>query len=437
MAQELTSDKTLLPAAKIPAAPPGAALPEASPSGWRQVRLRARNTTPRELVRLGFVLGSLALIVWLVSQSMAGLLPFVVGGFIAYAVLPAVNRFDRVMPRWLASLAMVFAVLAFVVLFIAALVPLLVNQFLTLFSHLPSLDQIQQGGAQFQQSLTGLPEPLRVTLREIIDEAGTSYRAALDGFIQNLPQVTVQAFLGLISTIGAVLGLLVLPTWLLTVLKDNRQGVRAINNLLPQRMLMDFWSVVRIVDRSLRSFLQQQVALGLLVGAGMAVVALLLDRTGVVDIKYPIAAALIIGALELIPEIGPILIYLVLLLAGAGQGWPAVLIYFVSYFFVHRLASGFVDARVSAHVKQPHAAIMAVVAVLLSQLGLVYALLSVPFIVMSRDLFRYVNGRLSEPPRPAGLLPDEKKLIAPPEQQVLIKTRPPLVYRRAARRRTS
>ena len=77
----------------------------------------------------------------------------------------------------------------------------------------------------------------------------------------------------------------------------------------------------------------------------------------------------------------------------------------------------------------------ALLAIMLSQVGLVYALLSVPIIVLSRDIFRYVHGRLNDPPRPAGLLPDDPRPIASPDQQVLITTRKPLVYRRVAVRR--
>jgi hypothetical protein len=78
---------------------------------------------------------------------------------------------------------------------------------------------------------------------------------------------------------------------------------------------------------------------------------------------------------------------------------------------------------------------MALLAIMLSQVGFVYALLSVPIIVLSRDIFRYAYGRLSDPPRPAGLLPDDPRPIASPEQQVLITTRKPLVYRRVAVKR--
>ncbi len=167
----------------------------------------------------------------------------------------------------------------------------------------------------------------------------------------------------------------------------------------------------------------------------MAVVAWGMDRVGLVDIKYPLAAALIIGTFELIPEIGPIIVYLLLLVSGVSNGPVVALGYLGSYFLVRKFVGQFVEARVATHVKKPHAAVMVLIAIMLSQVGFVYALLSVPIIVLSRDLFRYVHGRLSDPPRRAGLLPDDPQPIAPPDQQVLITTRRPLVYRRALARR--
>ena len=357
------------------------------------------------------------------------------GGFIAYAVLPFVNRLDRIMPRWFASLLVVIGVIVFMGLFIATLVPLLLNQFLILIGRIPSADQLQQGAAQVNQSLVNLPEPLRVAIRQILDDLGMSFRAQIDHFILTLPQVTVQAALGLFNTLGTILGLLVLPTWLLIVLKDGKQVVREINKLVPARARLDFWSIVRISDRSLRAFLQQQVTQAVWVGVLMAVLALLLDRAGVVDLKYPIAGALIIGTLELIPEIGPILAYIFLFIAGVANGPTVLLIYFGSYFLIRKFVGQYVDARVATYVKEPHAAVMALLAIMLSQVGFVYALLSVPIVVLSRDIFRYVYGRLDDPRRPAGLLPDDPRPIAPPDQQVLITTRKPLVYRRAVVRR--
>jgi predicted PurR-regulated permease PerM len=427
MAEEITNVPQLTP----PAAPP--APPEIS--AWQQLGQSTRRTRPVTVARYALVIGALAALVWLANTAWQSLVPFIVGGFIAYAVLPLVNRLDRIMPRWFASLVVVVGVLAFLALFIAALVPLILQQVLVLINSLPTVDKLQQGTAQINQSLSTLPEPLRVAIRQVLDEAKLSFRAQIDNFIMTLPQITVQAVLGLFNTIGTVLGLLVLPTWLLIVLKDGKQAVREINKLVPARARLDFWSIVRISDRSLRAFLQRQVTQAFWVGAAMAAVALLLDRFGVVDVKYPLAAAMIIGAFELIPEIGPIIVYILLLISGLSNGPAVAITYLGSYFLVRRFVGQFVEARVATYVKEPHAAVMALLAIMLSQVGFVYALLSVPIIVMSRDLFRYVYGRLNDPPRPAGLLPDETRPIAPPEQQVLITTRKPLVYRRVAVKR--
>jgi predicted PurR-regulated permease PerM len=419
----------------IPQPTPAAAPPVPEVSAWQQLGQNTRRTKPVTVARYALVIGALAALVWLANTAWQSLVPFVVGGFIAYAVLPFVNRLDRIMPRWFASLAVVVGVIVFIGLFVATLVPLLLNQFLILISRIPSADQLQQSTAQINQSLVNLPEPLRVAIRQILDDLGASFRTQIDSFVLTLPQVTVRAALGLFNTLGTILGLLVLPTWLLIVLKDGKQAVREINKLIPARARLDFWSIVRISDRSLRAFLQQQVTQAVLVGMSMAVMALLLDRAGVVDLKYPIAGALIIGTLELIPEIGPILAYIFLFIAGVANGPTVLLIYFGSYFLVRKFVGQYVDARVATYVKEPHAAVMALLAIMLSQVGFVYALLSVPIIVLSRDIFRYVYGRLSDPQRPAGLLPDDPRPIAPPDQQVLVTIRKPLVYRRAVVRR--
>jgi predicted PurR-regulated permease PerM len=312
MAEEMSN----IPQPPVAVTPPA----PAEVSAWQQLGQRTRRTTPVTVARYALVIGALAALVWLANTAWQSLVPFIVGGFIAYAVLPFVNRLDRIMPRWFASLLVVIGVLAFIVLFIATLVPLILQQVLVLINSLPKADQLQQSSAQLNQSLTTLPEPLRVAIRQMLDEAGQSFRAQIDTFIMTLPQVTVRAALGLLNTLSAVLGLLVLPTWLLIVLKDGKQAVREINKLIPARARLDFWSIVRISDRSLRAFLQRQVTQAFWVAAAMAVVALLLDRVGVVDVKYPLAVAMIIGALELIPEIGPIVVYILLLISGVSNG---------------------------------------------------------------------------------------------------------------------
>ena len=42
---------------------------------------------------------------------------------------------------------------------------------------------------------------------------------------------------------------------------------------------------------------------------------------------------------------------------------------------------------------------------MIGQLGILWLLLSAPIVAIAADLIRYIHGRLSEPPLPAGVLP--------------------------------
>ena len=61
-----------------------------------------------------------------------------------------------------------------------------------------------------------------------------------------------------------------------------------------------------------------------------------------------------------------------------------------------------------------HPAILVPGVVLIGQFGILWLLLSAPIVAIVVDLVRYIHGRLSEPPRPAGLLPHEPMPVAGP-----------------------
>ena len=63
----------------------------------------------------------------------------------------------------------------------------------------------------------------------------------------------------------------------------------------------------------------------------------------------------------------------------------------------------------------------------IGQLGPGWLLLSAPIVAFATDVIRYAHGRLSEPPRPAGLLPGSE---SPEPQAAAARARVPAVYRR-------
>ena len=62
--------------------------------------------------------------------------------------------------------------------------------------------------------------------------------------------------LGLFEALSFFLGLLVIPTWLLTVVTGQRRAAQEIDRTLPAWLRPDFWAVVRIFDRAFGAFIR-------------------------------------------------------------------------------------------------------------------------------------------------------------------------------------
>jgi predicted PurR-regulated permease PerM len=236
----------------------------------------------------------------------------------------------------------------------------------------------------------------------------------------------------LVNVVGAALGLLVLPTWLLVVLKDQREGTQTLNRLLPAAVKADFWAVIRIVDRAFRAFLHGQVSQGFVAGLLTYLVVIALNGGGYLQVEYPLVVTLFVGSMELVPEIGPVIAVVVLGISSLLQSPVNALLAIALYLLVHTLAAGYVGSRTRRRIKELHPALLIVGAVALSEMGLLWVLLSVPLLTAARDLLGYAYARLSNPPRPAGLIPGEEP---PPEEVVEVVQRVPSVYRRAATQR--
>jgi len=232
-------------------------------------------------------------------------------------------------------------------------------------------------------------------------------------YFQRMMDIGVNTIFSLIRTLNFIIGLWVLPTWLYSVVADQKRGVRALDKLLPSAIRADFWAVVRIIDRTLAASLRGLVLQGIAVGTATYLSLTLLERAGLSAIRYRLLAAVLAGLMELVPDIGPYLWAIPAGIIGFSNSTEAGLILLGTYalgrWLVHRLLVSRFEQRV---VRDIHPAIMVVAIVALSEFGVLWLFLAAPLVAIVRDLFRYVYGRLSEPPRPAGLLPDEP-LTAP------------------------
>jgi predicted PurR-regulated permease PerM len=380
-------------------------------AAWRDVGLRIRSITPVQLARAALVVLAVGLIVWVTASAWAQLLPFQLGIVLAYITLPLVNWLDRFMPRWIAASLMVVLELGAVLGFIAFLIPPLFQELIQLVDSLPDVDQVQIWLLALRAMLQTLPPPIQDLIRSSAEQLSTSARTNALSYLQGVAYVAFLTMVGLFSTLGFVIGFLGVPTWLVSVMSDNRVGARAINQVLPASAQPDFWAVVRIVDRTFSAFVRGQLLYGVITAVAIYAGYALLEQMGLSAGNLRVVLAIFAGLMQLIPALGPVLGTIPAVAVGLTESPSAGLAILAMYVAVYLLLSTFVASHVTERYVDMHPAVFVIVLVLLSQFGFLWVLIAAPLSIALRDLFRYVYGRLGDPATPAGVAPGEKPVV--------------------------
>jgi len=296
----------------------------------------------------------------------------------------------------------------FALLIVAILILPLARELIQLLQALPSTEDLRRFFEDLVAYLRTLPEPTQAFVRDGLRQVAVQLRDNLSDYFTAATQLGIGAVFGLLKTFSFVIGLLVLPTWLYSIMADQMRARRALDRVLPEQAKPDFWAVVRIVDRTLSASLRGLVLQGIAVGVATYLGLVLLEQFGLLAIKYKLLAAVLAGIMELVPDIGP---FLWAIPAGAigfansrEMGLALLGSYLLGRWLVHRLLVSRFEQRVERGI---HPAVLVIAIVALSQFGVLWLFLAAPAVAIARDLFSYLYGRLSEPPRPAGLLPGE------------------------------
>ncbi len=403
---------------------------DVSPSkqAWNNLSRQLSNITPSTIARLGLLAGALYAVGWLVQKSWVALLPFVVGSVFAYIMLPVVNKLDRVLPRWLASVLVMGSIFAFSLLFLSRLIPVISEQFIALTMTIPDEAKLATYADMVRGKLTTLPDPIEAAALKWIDNTAVNLRENVDVYAEQAINLAISSFLGLFQAIGFVIGFLVIPSWLLTVLNEQKKGVAAINKALPASVQPDFWALIRIVDRVFNTFVRGQFFLAVIVG-GLTYIGLnTIEWIRGADYRYLIMLSIFTGIMALIPTLGSILGSLPVIALGFSINTQVGIMVTIMYGLIWLFMGKSVASHFEGKVIDIHPALLMIIIVALSELGFIWVLLAAPLTAVFRDLFQYVYGRVGDPPLPAGLLPGD---ALPEANPIATTSQPvPLAYRR-------
>lgn len=217
------------------------------------------------------------------------LLPFIVGGAIAYFLDPLADRLERLgLSRTAATTIISLVALFGVILLVLAVIPTLVNQLTALVNAAPDIAKRMQGFLLERfPSLADSTSTIRQTLAEI----GTAIQARGGQVVQGL----ISSALGVISV---VVFIVVVPVVSFYLLLDWDRMLARIDAMLPLDHAPTVRRLAREIDAVLAGFVRGQVSVCAALGTFYAVALM------IAGLQFGLIVGVIAGAITFIPYVG-------------------------------------------------------------------------------------------------------------------------------------
>jgi predicted PurR-regulated permease PerM len=226
------------------------------------------------------------LLLWFLGDV---LLPFIVGGAIAYFLDPVADRLERMgLSRVLATTVISLLALLLVILLVLAVIPTLVNQLTALVNAAPDIAKRLQGFL-----LERFPELAdnTSTIRQTLAEIG----AAIQARGGELAQSVLSSALGVVSV---VVFIVVVPVVAFYLLLDWDSMVARIDSMLPLDHAPTIRRLALEIDAVLAGFVRGQVSVCLALGTFYAAALM------AAGLQFGLIVGAIAGAITFIPYVG-------------------------------------------------------------------------------------------------------------------------------------
>jgi predicted PurR-regulated permease PerM len=333
-------------------------------------------------------------------SARAALWPFIFGLSLAYLIAPLVERLHRVLPRRLrdhpagrpvAILAVYFAFVLVVVAAAVLIVPPVSRQAADLLHRAPAYyERAQDSILRFVEANRALVPPQVVPIVQRALEGDLVTRIA--GPVLRMLQRGLTSTVGAVSgTISALLGLFVVPIWLVYILKDTSRVRHGALHLVPHDIRPDVEALRIICDRVLSAYIRGQLLIAVILGTLFTVALVLLH------VRYSLLLGFFAGMLAVVPFIGSFLGALVAVAVAFAQSARLALLVTLAFLGIQQIDNIFISPRVQGRSVALNPALIMVVLVagqyLLGPIGLLAA---VPLTAIIRDVVHFLYLRVGE-----------------------------------------
>ncbi len=220
------------------------------------------------------------------------LLPFILGGALAYVFNPLVRRLGRAgVPRILAVTGVALFLVLATALVLFLLVPALFAQVNALIEAAPEIAaRLRDLAATWMPEMPWAPE----SISDRIAGLGDALRSGGAAFLQG-------ALAWVMSAVNVAVILLLAPVIAFYLLLDWDRMLEKIDGLLPREHAPEIRQIMTEIDRSLAAFLRGQALVCLILGTFYAVALVL------VGLDSGLLAGFLAGSISFIPYLGAVI----------------------------------------------------------------------------------------------------------------------------------
>ncbi|WP_136634628.1 AI-2E family transporter [Pseudooceanicola onchidii] len=220
------------------------------------------------------------------------ILPFVLGGAVAYFLDPVADRLERLgASRALATAIITLGAILIFVLLALLVVPTLINQAVALFDTAPKV-------------LQNLQAFLTAKFPELLDQ-GSTLRQSLTAVGETIQSKGGQLLQTALTSVGSLLNVVMLfvivPVVAFYLLFDWDRMVAKIDDLLPRDHAPTIRQLAREIDSTLASFIRGMGTVCLILGTYYAVALML------VGLQFGLVVGAFAGLITFIPYVGALL----------------------------------------------------------------------------------------------------------------------------------
>ena len=220
------------------------------------------------------------------------LLPFVVGGAIAYILDPIADRLERLgLPRVAATAVITLGAVAFLAFLVVLVLPTLVEQTVALIRAAPTYVEAFRAWLEARFPAMLVEDGM---VRRGLADLGETVRARGGEIAEGL-------LAGIFGVVNALVFIVVVPVVSFYLLLDWDRMVASVDDLLPREHVRTIRRLARQIDDTLASFVRGQLTVCLILGTYYSVALVL------VGLQFGLVVGAIAGLITFIPYVGAII----------------------------------------------------------------------------------------------------------------------------------